>query len=42
MADTFGTGADQFTTGCVPISYTADPASGYSIVNIACLRVYGR
>jgi formylglycine-generating enzyme required for sulfatase activity len=33
MADTFGTGANQFTIAFVPISGATNPTSGYGIVN---------
>ena len=33
MADTFGTGANQFTIDFVPISGATNPTSGYGIVN---------
>jgi formylglycine-generating enzyme required for sulfatase activity len=33
MADTFGTGASQFTISFVPISGATNPTSGYGIVN---------
>ena len=35
MADTFGTGANQFTIDFVPISGATNPTSGYGIVNHA-------
>ena len=33
MADTFGTGGNQFTIDFVPISGATNPTSGYGIVN---------
>jgi formylglycine-generating enzyme required for sulfatase activity len=33
MADTFGTGANQFTITFVPISAATNPTSGYGVVN---------
>ena len=33
FADTFGTGANQFTIDFVPISGATNPTSGYGIVN---------
>ena len=33
MADTFGTGGNQFTLDFVPISGATNPTSGYGIVN---------